>query len=143
VAGPPHTLTFPASIDGYQQVDGPSGTDDQPSFGQALCDVPALYSDYQNSQGSFVTLEDGHHASQWSTFNDFWGVFFAAGGEPEVPVPAGPLGGQAACTTDSMGTICTWFDDDTFGELDGGSGMSPGQCASVMLAFRNAVEHLG
>jgi hypothetical protein len=61
-----------------------------------------------------------------------------------MPVSAGPLGGQAGCGTDAMGTICNWLDHDTFGSFIGnGPSMSQSQTASLMLAFRDAIERPG
>jgi hypothetical protein len=39
------------------------------------------------------------------------------------------------------GTICTWFDNDTFGELAGG--YSESQTAAVLNQLRAAIEHTG
>lgn len=144
VAGPAHTLTFPSSIDGYQKADGPSGDQELAPYKGTDCNAPAQDADYQNSQGSFITVEVGHHASLWPTFNDFWGEYFEAGGNTIVPVPAGSLGGQAGCGTSAEGTVCNWLDNDTFGSFVGdGPSMSQSQTASLMVTFRNAVEQAG
>jgi hypothetical protein len=141
---PAHTLTFPQSIDGYQ-LNAPPVTSPALTFiGNNGCNNTEQSADYQNSQGSFVTIQAGHHANLWHTFNSFWGPYFGASGDKIVSIPAGPLGGQAGCGTDSEGTTCNWLDNDTFGSFIGnGPSMSQSQTASLMVAFRNAVEQQG
>jgi hypothetical protein len=113
-------------------------------LGSAACRIPALEVGYDGSQGSVITIDVGHHGSRWTTYNAFWSLFFGASGVTPQPVAAGPLGGSAGCGTDSEGTVCTWFDNDTFGDFVGnGSSMSPSQTASLMVQFRNAIEHVG
>jgi hypothetical protein len=144
VAGPAHTLTFPQSIDGYTIADGPTSADQLTLIGQNACIAGGEYYDYQNSQGSFVRIEAGHHADLWHSFDDFWGSFFSSSQASVVMVSAGPLGGQAGCGTDAEGTSCTWLDNDTFGAFTpDGSSLSASQTASLMLTFRNAVEQAG
>lgn len=54
-------------------------------------------------------------------------------------VPAGPLGGQAACAQTQQdgrtASMCTWFDDDTFGTLQ-----SPTMTAAKLAATMNAAR---
>jgi hypothetical protein len=63
-----------------------------------------------------------------------------------VTVPAGPLGGQAACA-ESTGSdaddvaICAWFDNDSIGALFSPS-MNAKMLASELQTFRSAVEHV-
>jgi hypothetical protein len=144
VAGPPHTLTFPQSVDGYQIATGPSTSTALVFIGQNGCNLAEQDAGYQNSQGSFVGIEVGLHANLWHSFNAMWGFYFGASGDKIVPVPAGPLGGLAGCGTDSMGTSCNWLDNDTYGIfLGNGPSMSQAQTASLMLVFRNAIEQPG
>jgi hypothetical protein len=144
VAGPAHTLTFPQSIDGYQLANGPSSSSELVFIGNNGCNLPEQTASYQNSQGSFVTIETGHHANLWHSFNAFWGFYFGASGDKIATVPAGPLGGQAGCGTLSDGTSCNWLDNDTYGLfLGNGSSMSQAQTASLMVTFRNAIEQSG
>lgn len=144
VSGPSHTLTLPPSIDGFQQLSGPGEgiltSFQQPPLGPALCDAPSMQADYQSSQGTDVTVGVGHHADLWPAPGSFWSTYWA--GATAASVPAGPLGGQAECSTNSMGPNCVWFDNDTFGNFLGPSGMSQSQCASLMLIFRAAIERI-
>ncbi len=61
-------------------------------------------------------------------------------------VPAGPMGGQAACA-ESKGSnadnvaICAWFDNDSFGVLVSPS-MNAKALAGELQTFRSAVEHV-
>jgi hypothetical protein len=63
-----------------------------------------------------------------------------------VMVPAGPMGGQAACA-ESKGSnadnaaICAWFDNDSFGVLVSPS-MNANALAGELQTFRSAVEHV-
>jgi hypothetical protein len=148
VASPAHTLTFPppSAVAGWQLDTDPTviNTTEQPQLNsQTLCNIPAQQVSFSDSQGGTVTFIAGHHADVWTTFSSFWGFFFRVSGETVTMVPAGPLGGQAGCGTDSEGTICAWFDSDTIGELVGSPGMSQSQVASLMTSIRGAVEHPG
>jgi hypothetical protein len=104
-----------------------------------------MYGGYQDSQGNFVTIEAAHHANLWPTFSSFWGAYLAAQQGTIISVPAGPLGGQAGCSTiPSLGTVCVWLDRDTFGNLtEGEPSVSESEVANLMLEFRAAVEESG
>jgi hypothetical protein len=145
VSGPAHTLTFPDSIGSYQIIDGPSGTQESPPLGPGSCTAPAQYSGYEDSQGNLVTIEAGHHANLWPALSSFWGAYLARQNGTITPVPAGPLGGRASCSTiPSLGTVCVWLDSDTFGSLiEGEPSVSVSEVASLMLEFRAGVEHSG
>jgi hypothetical protein len=58
-------------------------------------------------------------------------------------VPAGPLGGQAACTATHLNgqsaSMCAWFDNDTFGTLMSPT-MATGKLAATMDAVRPGLE---
>jgi hypothetical protein len=112
----------------------------QPPLGQTLCNAASMQADYQNNQGTDVTVAAGHHADLWPSAGSFWSTYWA--GAIAAGVPAGPLGGQAECSANSMGPNCVWYDNDTFGNFLGPSGMSQSQCASLMLTFRAAIERL-
>jgi hypothetical protein len=146
VAGPPHTLTYPQSVDGWQYSQGPNSTWETPSYGQGTCKALSTSVVYINAQeADAVSIETGHHANLWPTLSSFWGNYLAGFGTP-VPVPAGPLGGQAACALISaqLGWTCAWLDSDTFGVfLASGSAATASQAGTEMLAFRAAVEHPG
>jgi hypothetical protein len=145
VAGPQHTLTFPASIGTYQVITEPSSTHESPPLGQGTCTAPAQYSGYEDSQGNLVTIEAGQHANLWPTLTSFWGAYLSRQNGTITSVPAGPLGGQAGCSTiPSLGTVCVWLDSDTFGSLiEGEPSVSVSEVASLMLQFRAGVEHSG
>jgi len=145
VSGPPHTVTFPGSIGSYQLITGPSSTQEAPPLGQSRCTAPAQYGGYEDSQGNFVTIEAAHHANLWPTFMSFWGAYLTRQNGTIIPAPAGPLGGHAACSTiPSLGTVCVWLDNDTFGSLlEGEPSVSESQVASLMLVLRAGVEHSG
>jgi hypothetical protein len=143
LAGPRHKLTFPASIDGYQYNQGPNSAFETPSYGQSTCNVFSTSAVYINDQQTDApSIETGYHANLWPTFSSFWGAYLGQFGTP-VPVPAGPLGGQAACTliSSALGWTCTWLDSDTFGVfVAAGTASSASQAGSEMLVFRSAVE---
>jgi hypothetical protein len=139
VAGPAHTLTFPASVDGYQmaQDEGVQSGKLLVPDGQTGCNQAAQATDYDNSQLSDLGIQIGHHASLWSSGSLFWSLYWA--GAAPVAVSPGPQGGQALCT-DDMGADCVWYDNDTFGEVSCGGGQNQSQCLSLMYTFRAAIE---
>jgi hypothetical protein len=145
VSGPQHTLTFPNTIGTYQIITEPASTYESPPLGQGTCTAPAEYSGYEDSQGNFVTIEAGHHANLWPGLSSFWAAYLARQNGTITSVPAGPLGGQASCSTiPSLGTVCVWLDSDTFGSLiEGEPGVSVSEVASLMLQFRAGVENSG
>jgi hypothetical protein len=54
-------------------------------------------------------------------------------------VPAGPLGGQAACAGTGKSGICLWADADTVGVLVSAT-INPGTLSRQMLSIRSGVE---
>lgn len=145
-AGPAPTLTFPASIDGWQLNQGPGSTFETPSYGPGTCNAFATNAVYTDSQQTdAVIIEAGEHANLWTTLSSFWGTYLAPFGTP-VPVPAGPLGGQAECALISaqLGWTCTWLDASSFGVFTAsGSASTASQAGSEMITFRAAVEKPG
>jgi hypothetical protein len=140
VAGPPHTLTLPASVDGYQRQDLQSYSE-LASYGQAGCNAAATAADYANSQLTVLSIDVGHHASLWSSGSSFWSLMWA--GATPVAVPAGAQGGQVLCEDDA-GFTCVWYDNDTFGNLTcPDTTNSQSQCLSLMDTFRAAIEQPG
>jgi hypothetical protein len=154
VTGPRHTLTFPRSISGFQIAKhSPFGSGVTLDNGQATCFASATSAVYTSGQYSKdftnLTITAGYHSDRWQTFTELWGSEIAVSGGKVTYVPAGPLGGQAGCGTDDEGTFCDWFDNDTFGEMfgqsttPGGLGIPAEQAGSIMLTFRDAIEHGG
>jgi hypothetical protein len=144
VVGPSHTLTLPASIDGYQKDQDEPGQNGSllvpDGHTQGGCNVAVQAVDYSNSQLSDLTVYVGHHASLWSSGNSFWSLFWA--GAAPFAVSAGAQGGQAFCAN-GMGTNCVWYDNDTFGNVTCSSDLSQSQCLNLMYAFRAAIEQPG
>jgi hypothetical protein len=112
-----------------------STVDAQPPYQQGICDAPGQFAYYNSSQNQTISINDGHHANLW-TAASFWSTSYTTA----TPVPAGPLGGQADCETMSTGTVCTWYDNDTWGELAATADVSQSQAASLLLVFRGAIE---
>jgi hypothetical protein len=60
-------------------------------------------------------------------------------------VPAGSLGGEAACATapvnDQSAAICVWFDNDSFGTLISPT-MSTAKLANTLDTVRPGIEHV-
>lgn len=142
VAGPPHTLTLPASLDGWQ-IQQPQPYSAEPGLGpnDTFCDDLGQQAYYQNSQTDVITIEAGHHANLWKTNASFFANFWL--GVRLTPYPPGPLGGQVDCAPSAEGPDCTWFDNDTWGGIIGAPDMTQNQAASLLLAFRAAIEHSG
>ncbi len=60
-------------------------------------------------------------------------------GNSPVMIPAGPLGGQAACAGKGSSGICVWVDGDTVGVLVSAT-TNATSLSRVMLAIRPGVE---
>ena len=154
--GPPvHAFTIPAKIGTYvRTVDlehEASLTELHEeiinmSAGQAGRVVSAVYESGDSAAGGTAQiimfigghLADAAPASSIASFTrDYPGV---------TVVSAGSLGGEAACAEEQAGTsdgvaLCTWFDDDSFGELVSPT-MNASELGHEMLTVRPAVEHL-
>jgi hypothetical protein len=65
-----------------------------------------------------------------------------AEGHGPVTVPAGPLGGSAACAGSTQSAICVWADGDTVGVVVSAA-MNARQLSSVALIIRSGVEVQG
>jgi hypothetical protein len=114
------------------------------SAGQASRVVSAVYESGDSAAGGtaqIIMFIGGHLANADPTSSiasftrDYPGV---------TVVSAGSLGGEAACVEEQAGTsdgvaLCTWFDDDSFGELVSPT-MNSGELGHEMLTFRPAVE---
>jgi len=153
-SGPAHQVVVPASVDGYTQspslvkqtgVANEAKQVQSRSSGQAS---NVVYTVYQ--QGSLTS------ASSSSTQ-----IFMFVGGklantdpsasianfEQTYPgstvVPAGSLGGEAACTetknNDQSVSMCVWFDNDTFGTLVSPT-MTTAKLAATLDAVRPSLE---
>jgi hypothetical protein len=59
-------------------------------------------------------------------------------------VPAGGLGGDAACgevtANGQAASMCIWWDNDTFGDLIS-STMTPAKLATTLVTVRPSLEH--
>jgi hypothetical protein len=154
--GPPaHAFTIPAKIGTYvRTVDleheaSLTALRDEitkTSAGQASRVVSAVYESGDSAAGGttqIIMFIGGHLAnadptsSITSLTRDYPGV---------TMVSAGSLGGKAACVEEQAGTsdgvaLCTWFDDDSFGELVSPT-MNAGELGHEMLTVRPAVEFL-
>jgi len=138
--GPRHTLSFPSQIGSYQQALKPVTTSSTPMNGTSLCALPVRRASYSNSANDFFDVYAGYHGDLWTSYTAFWQSF--NGGTKVTMFPAGSLGGQVGCIKlPSAGSICTWFDSDTFGEVVG-SDPEP-HTATELNAFRAAIEHAG
>lgn len=62
-----------------------------------------------------------------------------AEGHQPAAIPAGPLGGKAACAGSSQSAICVWVDKDTVGVVVSAA-MNAHQLASVASTIRSGVE---
>lgn len=133
-------LSFPAQIGAYQQALKPVSAQAAPLNGAGACSQPDRRASYSNSANDFFDVYAGYHGTTWMTYNSFWQSF--NDGTKVTMFPAGTLGGQVGCIKlPSAGSICTWFDNDTFGEVVG-SDPEP-HTAAELNAFRAAIEHNG
>jgi hypothetical protein len=154
-AGPAHTLSMPQKIGSSfvvsKGVDGSSLNGLRNKFVQMTHGhaTDVLAETYEapgvgmGSAPSVVMTIDAHFpndnaaASIAGFMQDFKGA---------VAVPAGPLGGEAACaesTTNDANdmAICAWFDNDSFG-VDLSPSMNASALAADLQTFRSAVEHV-
>jgi hypothetical protein len=153
--GPVHVMSIPNQIGSYVRTTNLEHQADltelrneviAKSAGQASDVVSALYESGNSAAGGntqIIMFIGGHlaHAAPASSIAGFMHSYPGA-----FVVPAGSLGGEAACvesrsgSSDSVG-MCVWFDDDSFGEV-----VSPTMTASLlgneMLSVRQAVEQV-
>jgi hypothetical protein len=154
-AGPAHTLSMPEKI-GSSFVSS-KGVDQgslnklrnefvQMTHGHATDVLAATYESGGVGMGAapqIVMTIDAHFpndnaaASIAGFMQDFTGA---------IAVPAGPLGGQAACAESNTGNadnmaICAWFDNDSFG-VELSPSMNANALAGDLQTFRSAVEHV-
>ncbi len=152
-SGPVHTMVTPAAIGSYARtVDLEHQTHlaqlraevIRMSSGQASHVVSAVYESGNSAAGGnaqIIMFIGGHlaNAAPAASIASFTQKFPGA-----VVVSAGPLGGDAACVEQGVGTsstasMCAWFDDDSFGEIVSPT-MNAAALATTMRTFRPAVE---
>jgi hypothetical protein len=156
--GPAHTISTPASLDGYSQssslekamnVDQLRQAVVQGSSGQASAIKDAVYSQGNLTPGAGGSQQvfmfvGGHLANSdpAESVSSFEQSFKGA-----VTVPAGSLGGEAVCAKTSVpgesGTVamCAFFDNDSFGTLVSPT-MTTQQLASTLLNVRPGFEQV-
>jgi len=156
--GPAHSISTPASLDGYSQssslekamnVDALRQSVVEGSSGQASAIKDAVYSQGNLTPGAGGSQQvfmfvGGHLANSdpAESVSSFDQSFKGA-----VTVPAGTLGGEAVCAKTSVpgesGTVsmCAWFDNDSFGTLVSPT-MTTQQLASTMLNVRPGFEQV-
>jgi hypothetical protein len=154
-SGPTHILVTPAKIGSYDRtVDLEKQTHLAElrnevitmSSGQASGVVSAVYESGNPAAGSvtqIIMFIGGHlaNAAPATSITAFTQKFAGA-----TVVPAGSLGGQAACvqnggkTSDSV-SMCVWFDNDSFGEIVSPT-MPALMLASAMQTIRPSVEQV-
>lgn len=166
-AGPPHTITIPASVDGYDRLTGSVADRTVESIRQGARDAggespaAASISDnatiavYQNNNDDrrFVFIgisagadpEMGKELRSHSASHEADEIFDGEGDfSNEHDFATGPFGGVLRCgdgTGDSVPTsICVWVDGSTVGMLLAPK-TSDGALAGTTLDFRNAAEH--
>jgi hypothetical protein len=153
-SGPAHTLSMPDKIGSSftsSKQNGPQMAKLRQEFvqmthGQATDVLSGEYESGGPGMGGvpqIVMTIDAHLANDdpASSIADFMQDYKNA-----VAVPAGPLGGQAACAEEAgsnadNGAICAWFDNDSFGVVLSGS-MNSSALAQQLQTFRSAVEHV-
>jgi hypothetical protein len=151
--GPAHTMAIPNKIGNYVRTVNLEKETNlgklrseviQMSAGQASGVVSALYEAGDSAAGSttqIIMVIEGHLANASPATSI--GAFIAKNPGASV-VPAGPLGGQAACVENGARTsnpvsLCVWFDNDSFGEILSPT-MNAAQLATAMQTVRPAVE---
>ncbi|HUN34106.1 MAG TPA: hypothetical protein VMU95_19060, partial [Trebonia sp.] len=157
--GPAHSISTPASLDGYSQsaslekamnVDALRQAVTQGSSGQASNIKDAVYSQGNLTPGAGgsqqVFMFVGGHLANSDPAESVSSFEQSYKGATTVPV-AGALGGEAVCTKTSVpgesGTVslCAWFDNDSFGTLVSPT-MTTEQLASTMLNVRPGIEQV-
>jgi hypothetical protein len=150
--GPEHTFATPSTI-GYYQSDAHLGTSAnlgelrakliKMSGGRATDPVSAAYDSSVGPSGTATEevmvleahLPNDSPASSVAAFEQSY--------KDAQVVPAGPLGGQAACAEYGTGADsvaeCVWFDNDSFGIVISTT-MPATKLAPVMVQLRQGVE---
>ncbi len=149
-AAPGHTLTTPQRIGTYprdRQAEQQLGISHGGKYltqidpGHVTRIVAAVYNvGGQASAGRRVAVIAGklRHGPQADVVKSFIQQERADDNSPAV-VPAGPLGGRAACAGQGRSGICVWVDSDTVGVLVSAT-MNATSLAHVMPALRAGVE---
>ncbi|HEX3960346.1 MAG TPA: hypothetical protein VHZ03_27535 [Trebonia sp.] len=155
-SGPAHSISTPAKLDAYtrssslEKAMDVSGLREQVvkgSSGQASKVVSAVYEQGNMTPGAGGTPEifmfvGGHlnNTAPASSITSFKQAYPTA-----QVVPAGSLGGEAACVTTTANkesvAMCVFFDNDSFGTLVSPT-MSTGQLATTMDQVRPGIEHV-
>jgi hypothetical protein len=154
-AGPAHTLSMPGKIGSSYVHSNAVSQKEWNSLHQEI---------EQMTNGQATNVQDGAFQSGGPTTGGTVQVVMTvdahlAGDDPassinrfkqEFPnaavVPAGPLGGEAACAESTSGNandvaVCAWFDNDSFG-VDFSNSMNAQNLAGQLPPFRAAVEHV-
>jgi hypothetical protein len=152
-SGPAHTVVAPNEVDGFtrmpslekaMKVSELRSEVMSSSSGQATDVVSAVYQQGSGAPGGntqifmFVGGKLSSAAPATSITN------FTQAYQGATVVPAGSLGGQAACAeAQSNGegvAMCVWFDNDSFGELVSPT-MTTAKLATTLDAVRPSLEH--
>jgi hypothetical protein len=152
-SGPAHTVVAPnqagafkrmPNLEKQMQVRQLAENQIKSSSGQATGVKYAVYQDGSSAPGSnpqVFMFVGGHlaNASPPTSITNFTQTYPGA-----KIVPAGGLGGEAACAEATSNgqamSMCVWFDNDSFGELMS-STMTPAKLATTMGAVRPSLEH--
>ena len=154
--GPVHSLSTPAKISSYQWAPNLDKQQDltlatrqfSSRLGAGASNVVSrVYELPAGSAGSAtqIVMFMGAHLPNQSPASSLANFLQKYPGAQVVP--AGPLGGDAACveTTTSANSefvaMCAWFDNDSVGVLSAPN-MTTSALAAVMQEFRPAVEHV-
>ncbi len=151
-SGPAHTIVAPNQVDGFtrmpnlekeMKVSALRSEVMSSSAGQASDVVSAVYQQGSSAPGGdpqifmFVGGKLSSAAPATSIAN-FTQTYPGA-----TVVPAGPLGGEAACaeaqSNDQGVAMCVWFDNDSFGELVSPT-MTTAKLATTLDAVRPGLE---
>jgi hypothetical protein len=151
-SGPAHTVVAPnqagpftrePSLEKQMKVGSLTAEVIKTSAGQASDVVSAVYQEGSSAPGGdaqifmFVGGKLASAAPATSVAN-FIQTYPGA-----TSVPAGPLGGDAACAQDTVGgeavAMCVWFDNDSFGELVSPT-MTTTSLASTLHEVRPSLE---
>jgi hypothetical protein len=156
-SGPAHSISTPTQLDAYKRSPSlekamdVSGLREQVikgSSGQASKVVSAVYDQGNFTPGAggnqqifmFVGGHLGGNSAPSSLITSFKQAYPTA-----QVVPAGSLGGEAACVTTKANNesvaMCVFFDNDSFGTLVSPT-MSTAQLAKTMDEVRPGVEHV-
>jgi hypothetical protein len=155
-SGPAHTISTPATLDGYSQsssleramnVDQLRSAVIQGSSGQVSGVKDAVYTRGSVTPGAsgdqqVFMFVGGHLTNQDPAFS-------IASFEQAYPsakvIPAGSLGGQAACASTTVSNqsvaTCVWFDNDSFGTLVSPT-MSTAKLANTLDTVRPGLEQV-